>query len=250
MAPVILIATGWDRYWGTDAYFRHPVLTGEAASALVDAGMHVLGLDTPSPDALDDDALTTHEGILGADRLIIENLRGLTDLPRVVDFTAFPLNIAGGDGAPVRAVARRPVTWAVGEYAYPGPLRDALVAAILNGDKTSTTSLVEEYEATGEQLPLPGDKEVVVTSDGTPACVIEITAVRVCRLDEVTEQHARDEGEGYETVVEWRRGHEQFWTSPEFRAEQPGFVVEDATEVVCAQFEFLAPLDMEDSEDD
>jgi kynurenine formamidase len=81
---IVLLATGWDRFWGTDDYPRHPVLTEDAASALVEAGVQVLG----------------------ADRLIIENLRGLTGLPRTVEFTALPLSIAGGDGAPVRAVAR------------------------------------------------------------------------------------------------------------------------------------------------
>ena len=66
--------------------------------------MQVLGVDMASPDRAD--SLAAHEVLLGADRLIIENLRGLTDLPRNVEFTALPLNIAGGDGAPVRAVAR------------------------------------------------------------------------------------------------------------------------------------------------
>jgi kynurenine formamidase len=70
----------------------------------------VLGVDTASPDgsgdADDADALAAHRVLLGADRLIIENLRGLTGLPRTVEFTALPLSIAGGDGAPVRAVAR------------------------------------------------------------------------------------------------------------------------------------------------
>lgn len=39
------------------------------------------------------------------------------------------------------------------EFANPGPLRDALVAAILNGTKTSTTSLHADYAAEGETLP-------------------------------------------------------------------------------------------------
>jgi kynurenine formamidase len=107
---IVLVATGWDRFWGTDDYPRHPVLTEDAASALVEAGVQVLGVDTVSPDgsgdADDADALAAHRVLLGADRLIIENLRGLTGLPQTAEFTALPLSIAGGDGAPVRAVAR------------------------------------------------------------------------------------------------------------------------------------------------
>ncbi len=101
--PIVLVATGWDRYRGTDGYLRHPVLTADAASALVAAGVHVIGVDTASPDGADD--LVVHRTVLGSDHLIIENLRGLTELPTAVEFTALPLNIAGGDGAPVRAVA-------------------------------------------------------------------------------------------------------------------------------------------------
>ncbi|WP_281268302.1 hypothetical protein [Arthrobacter livingstonensis] len=34
----------------------------------------------------------------------------------------------------------------IAEFAFPGPLRDQLVAAILDGFKTSTTGTVLEYE--------------------------------------------------------------------------------------------------------
>ena len=118
LPSIVLLATGWDRYWGTGIYLRHPVLTAEAASALVTGGVHVLGLDTASPDGSGDgegsggddgsegaDYLAAHSVLLGADHLIIENLRGLTDLPDRVTFTALPLPVTGGDGAPVRAVA-------------------------------------------------------------------------------------------------------------------------------------------------
>lgn len=36
------------------------------------------------------------------------------------------------------------------EFAFPGPLRDQLVAAILSGEKTSTTGLMAEYRALGD----------------------------------------------------------------------------------------------------
>lgn len=107
LPSIVLLATGWDRFWGTGAYLRHPVVTEDAASALVEAGVQVLGVDMASPDGSDSaDCLVAHEVLLGADRLIIENLRGLTDLPDQAEFTALSLNIAGGDGAPVRAVAK------------------------------------------------------------------------------------------------------------------------------------------------
>ena len=68
------------------------------------------------------------------------------------------------------------------EFAFPGPLRDQLVAAILAGEKTTTTGLVAEYEHANDPLPVPGLREVVVDSGGCPVAVIETTAVRVVRL--------------------------------------------------------------------
>lgn len=42
------------------------------------------------------------------------------------------------------------------EFAFPGPLRDLLVAAVLSGAKTSTTGLLQDYELDGEPLPEVG----------------------------------------------------------------------------------------------
>ena len=38
-------------------------------------------------------------------------------------------------------------------FAFPGPLRDMLVAAVLDGRKTATTGLVADYEHGDEALP-------------------------------------------------------------------------------------------------
>ena len=47
------------------------------------------------------------------------------------------------------------------EFAFLGPLRDRLVAAILAGAKTTTTGLVAEYEHATDPLPVPGLRVVV-----------------------------------------------------------------------------------------
>ena len=41
-------------------------------------------------------------------------------------------------------------------FAFPGPLRDKLVAAVLAGKKTATTGLAIEWEVEGEALPVVG----------------------------------------------------------------------------------------------
>ncbi|MEV8146327.1 hypothetical protein [Specibacter sp. NPDC078709] len=60
----------------------------------------------------------------------------------------------------------------IGEFAFPGPLRDQLVAAILDGSKTSTTTALIEFEVEQEELPRVGEREVVVDSAGRGVAVI------------------------------------------------------------------------------
>jgi uncharacterized protein YhfF len=127
------------------------------------------------------------------------------------------------------------------EFAFPGPLRDQLVAAILAGEKTTTSGLVVDYEHENEPLPVPGLRQVVVDSAGSPAAVIETTAVRVVRLAEVDLDHALGEGEGFTSVAEWRADHEQFWHSAEMRQAlgDPAFTVGDDTLVVAQEFRLI-----------
>lgn len=127
------------------------------------------------------------------------------------------------------------------EFGFPGPLRDRLVAAILDGTKTSTTGLVADWEHEGEALPVAGERSVVVDSDGRGVAVIELTEVRVVPLAEVDLAHAVDEGEGDTTVAGWRADHEAFWHGAEVRAalDDPGFTVDDTTLVILQRFRLV-----------
>jgi len=129
----------------------------------------------------------------------------------------------------------------VAEFAFPGPLRDQLVAAIVAGDKTTTSGLVAGYEHDGEPLPHPGLRQMVVDSSGNPVVAIETTAVRVIRLADVDLAHALGEGEGYESVADWRAGHERFWHSADMRAAMgdPEFTVDEDTLVVAQTFRLI-----------
>ncbi|WP_217167034.1 ASCH domain-containing protein [Streptomyces sp. AC512_CC834] len=130
------------------------------------------------------------------------------------------------------------------EFAFPGPLRDQLVAAILDGSKTSTTGLVADYALEDEPLPEVGSREVVVDSGDLPVAVIEVTDVRVVPVGQVDLAHAVDEGEGYTSVAEWRAGHEHFWHGEEMRAAlgDPDFTVDDSTPAVLERFRLVAVL--------
>jgi uncharacterized protein YhfF len=127
------------------------------------------------------------------------------------------------------------------EFAFPGPLRDQLVAAILSGAKTSTSALVLGYERDNEPLPQVGQHSAVVDSAGRRVAVIETTEVRVVRLADVDLQHALDEGEGFTSVAEWRAEHEKFWHTAEVREElgDPAFTVGNDTQVLAQRFQLV-----------
>jgi uncharacterized protein YhfF len=131
-----------------------------------------------------------------------------------------------------------------GQFGFPGPLRDKLVDAILRGEKTTTSSLVVEYEREGDELPRAGSRSAVVDSLGRRVAVIETTDVRVIRVGEVDLEHARCEGEGFESVAAWRRAHEDFWRSDEFRASigDAAFAIDDDTLMVAEGFHLLERL--------
>lgn len=130
------------------------------------------------------------------------------------------------------------------EFAFPGPLRDQLVAAVLAGTKTTTTGLRQDYEIEGEALPVAGTRAAVIDSAGRRVAVIELTEVRVSRLGDVDLNHARDEGEGFDSVAAWRAGHEKYWHGADYRGwvGDPGFTVDDDTLAVLERFRLVETL--------
>jgi len=64
-------------------------------------------LDLPSVDEIDSKSLQNHHALAHAGIAIIESLDFSSVGPGVYHLAALPLKIAGGDGAPVRAVLWR-----------------------------------------------------------------------------------------------------------------------------------------------
>jgi arylformamidase len=104
----VLVRTGWDRHWRTDAYFEgHPFLTGAAAERLLDAGALFVGIDSLNIDDIDDGTRPVHTALLGAGVPICEHMTNLLALPRDgFRFSAVPVKVHGMGTFPVRAYAR------------------------------------------------------------------------------------------------------------------------------------------------
>lgn len=103
----VLVHTGWDRHWRTDAYFSdHPFLTVAAARALVDAGAAFVGIDSHNIDDTRKPARPVHTILLGADVPIGEHMTNLGAVPDSgFRFSAVPPKIKGMGTFPVRAFA-------------------------------------------------------------------------------------------------------------------------------------------------
>jgi uncharacterized protein YhfF len=101
------------------------------------------------------------------------------------------------------------------ELGYPRTeLRRNLVDAVLEGRKTATSGLWEDYVAEGVALDSPGDRCVLVGYEDEPVAIVEITEARLVSAAEIDEQFARDEGEGFESADDWQVAHEQFFERP------------------------------------
>ena len=78
----------------------------DAARALVQAGIRLVGIDTPSMDHADSKELAGHHALFEGGVAILENL----DLRHVpagdYELIALPLRIVNGDSSPVRAILR------------------------------------------------------------------------------------------------------------------------------------------------
>jgi len=107
-------------------------------------------------------------------------------------------------------------------------LRRQLVEAVLRGEKTATAGLAEEDEA-----PLsPGDRLTLLGYDDEPVAIVEVVEERVVPAGELDVQFARDEGEGFETVDDWREAHERFFERP----------IPDDTPIVALRFRLVERL--------
>jgi len=106
-ADAVLIHTGWDVHWKSDAYFEnHPFLTEGAALFLKNAGVRLVGIDSHNIDNTMGNSRPVHSILLAAEILIVEHMCNLAALPdKEFKFSAVPPKFRGVGTFPVRAIA-------------------------------------------------------------------------------------------------------------------------------------------------
>lgn len=129
-------------------------------------------------------------------------------------------------------------------FGYDGDrgLGDRLLAAVLRGEKTATSSLAVEY-LSGEPLPRVGQRLTLVDHHGQPHGIVETVRVRILPLNLVGDDVAHDEGEGFANAAQWRRDHEAFWAEVAglVRAEagDPDWQLRDGEPIVVHWFRLV-----------
>jgi arylformamidase len=103
----VLVRTGWDRHWRTDAYFEgNPFLTEDAAAHLVEQRALLVGIDSLNIDDTASRERPVHSTLLAAGIPICEHLTNLAALPTEgVRFSAVPVMMKGMGTFPVRSYA-------------------------------------------------------------------------------------------------------------------------------------------------
>jgi arylformamidase len=104
----VLVHTGWDRHFGTDAYgVDAPFLPRDTVAWLLDSGVALVGIDSVNIDDMGDLTRPAHCDLLRAGVPIVEHLTGLEQLRSSTSFTftAAPPKFSALGTFPVRAHA-------------------------------------------------------------------------------------------------------------------------------------------------
>jgi kynurenine formamidase len=105
----LLFRTDWHKRFGTAAYRDElPRISLELARWLVDQQVSLIGVEPPSVADVNNltEVTEVHHTLFRGNVLIVEGLAHLDQIQSAeVEFIALPLNVTGGDGSPVRAIA-------------------------------------------------------------------------------------------------------------------------------------------------
>lgn len=109
---------------------------------------------------------------------------------------------------------------------------------VLAGIKRATSPSLWSFESSNEALPQGGDLNIVTDWSGKAVCIIRTTKVQILPLDEITETHARIEGEGDGSLAWWRKAH---WGYYHFELQEIGRDPQPDMPIVFQEFERIFP---------
>ena len=108
---------------------------------------------------------------------------------------------------------------------------------VLSGAKTATSSLLWQYELSGEPVPFAGSLSVLEDGRRSPVCVVRTTWVDTIPYGQLDEAFARDYGETHDGRLQsW---YEAFGDSYAKLCQSMGRELTADTPLVCERFEVI-----------
>ena len=119
-----------------------------------------------------------------------------------------------------------------------GESADTGAALIIQGIKTTTSSLLWEYETANTLPPRVGSLSIVEDGKGNPICVVETTQIEIKPFSEVDTRFAYDYGEWDRTLPGWRK---HCWDSYSDHCRSLGKEPTETMPLVCERFKVVYP---------
>jgi uncharacterized protein YhfF len=114
-----------------------------------------------------------------------------------------------------------------------GPMRQRLTALALVGTKVATAGLLShDYLDQHEKVDVVGERQALLGDDENVAAIVEVTRVEVHALLDVPWEFAQAEGEGFESVEDWRSGHTSYYAAQ-------GIPIDSDSQFVCVWFRIV-----------
>lgn len=126
-----------------------------------------------------------------------------------------------------------PEAWTFG---YGAEMADQLGGLVVDGIKTTTCAAHCVHEIEGEAIPQVGEYNIVLDGKDEPLAIIRYTEVELVKMNEVSRDFARSEGEGDLSYLYWYDAHVRFFTE---ELEQFGLAFTPDLLLVCQRFEVV-----------
>ncbi|MFS0870336.1 ASCH domain-containing protein [Paenibacillus xylanilyticus] len=103
-----------------------------------------------------------------------------------------------------------PAAWMFGDGSK--EMGDELAKLVVDGIKTATCAAYCVYEFENEEPPKQGQYDIVLDGSNQPAAIIQYTNVELLKMNEVSADFAKNEGEGDLSYTYWYEEHVKFFT--------------------------------------
>ena len=110
-----------------------------------------------------------------------------------------------------------------------------LLDLVLKGKKRATSSSLDGFKCSEEEIPKVGDLSVITDWNGNPGCIIRTTNVLVIPFKDITFEIAKKEGED-DNLDSWRKNHIEFFKE---EGKELGYQFNENMKVVFEEFEVI-----------